>query len=250
MRCRRGRGRGFTLIELLVVIAVILVLAALALPVLQRAAAQGRLASCASNLRQIGLAAGAFRMANDFVLPTHWMPPEKTRYPLAFWQERYHYDMALWAWLYAEAGLGGDTAVFKCPSHPGKAVIWRYEPGETSGPNPAESNPSYGWNLRLGEHQPARRSVYHHFDEVPNPTETVEVGETKGLRETLFYGYMVNEMPTECLWADRHRSGGNALWLDGHVDYRKQADMTASKPDDQPSLRFWPKPHAEWQLWK
>ena len=69
-RRQHGRSGGFTLIELLVVISIIMLLAALALPVLMKAAIQARGALCVSNVRQLATGFRAYATNHDGILPS------------------------------------------------------------------------------------------------------------------------------------------------------------------------------------
>ena len=70
---RRTRGLptapGFTLIELLIVIAIIAILAAILFPVFARAREAARKTTCASNLRQIGVALELYVQDHDETFP-------------------------------------------------------------------------------------------------------------------------------------------------------------------------------------
>jgi prepilin-type N-terminal cleavage/methylation domain-containing protein/prepilin-type processing-associated H-X9-DG protein len=61
---------GFTLIELLVVIAIIAILAAILFPVFAKAREKARQITCASNLKQLGLAFLQYQQDNDETNPT------------------------------------------------------------------------------------------------------------------------------------------------------------------------------------
>ncbi|HMO03366.1 MAG TPA: prepilin-type N-terminal cleavage/methylation domain-containing protein [Kiritimatiellia bacterium] len=99
---RRGGGQAFTLVELLVVISILAILLALVLPVTIGARKKAHTASCASNLRQLGMA-----MLTMIQQREGWLP---ARAPIPSAQE----DPADWTWYLSNETEAKDPDLFVC----------------------------------------------------------------------------------------------------------------------------------------
>jgi prepilin-type N-terminal cleavage/methylation domain-containing protein/prepilin-type processing-associated H-X9-DG protein len=123
---RGSVGIAFSLIELLIVIAIIGILAALSLPVLNRAQESGRSTACVSNLHQIGLALQMYVDQNNNTLPFMYDAPLDTNVMAT--NNLPNVDIVLKNEL-------GNTNVLRCPSDFGG--IFQL------------TGSSYGWNSLL-----------------------------------------------------------------------------------------------------
>jgi len=178
----------FTLIELLVVIAIIAILAALIFPVFSRAREKARQASCASNLKQLGLAMQMY--ADDY-------DGFYTRGQFWPWDSSH-------TWIHTTRPYVGNDEVFHCPS---------------ADPNRF----SYGYNIAYwgaGDYLDGMHGINDAWPvneaAVPEPAETIWVVDfEKYWGCGLEFGL---EPPTA-----RHNDMFNTLFVDGHVKALREA---------------------------
>jgi prepilin-type N-terminal cleavage/methylation domain-containing protein len=125
---RRG-GRGFTLVELLVVIAIIGILIGLLLPAVQKARESSRRASCASNLRQIGIAMTSFHGRHKKLPPSRYLNGYPTWFSIILDDMDEGALVAAWDLeqpFYAGANRlarEGAVGVYRCPSRDAPRLV-------------------------------------------------------------------------------------------------------------------------------
>ena len=205
--------RGFTLVEILVVIGVIALLAGIAFPVFSRARENGRRTSCASNLKQLGLAFQQYAQDNN------------GRYPRAANYQAWESGRAYWVTGTRMASPNGGLAL--------DGGEFTYQDGRSSRvedgalfPFVKEANvyrcPSIenGDKKRLTYSMNCAISMINQV-RVRTPSEIVLlVDESKSLNDGYFWSAIgIGGVKATDELTQMHNGGGNLLFVDGHVKF-------------------------------
>jgi prepilin-type N-terminal cleavage/methylation domain-containing protein/prepilin-type processing-associated H-X9-DG protein len=228
--------KAFTLIELLVVVAVIAILAAILLPALAKAKERAMRASCLNNTKQIGMASLMYAGDNRNYLPQGTLsgdwPHDMTIADVDLWQA---------------AGLQNQK-VFYCPGT--LAII---NGNETNWWNFTSTRRVLGYMFFNKRSSTDNRVGINgcffigRLSDTNFPTEAVLVAdETMSLTQTAPYNFVIPSSNVPPLYGGAYRpahrdgsypAGGNLLFLDGHVGWRRWRDML---PRYQPSSSSMP----------
>jgi len=231
----------FTLIELLVVIAIIAILAAMLLPALAAAKERARRSKCSNNLRQVGLAVQMYADDNNDNIPQH--PPE-----------------GAWLWdvhrLTVEAlissGAGRET--FYCPGFMPSVDskdLWWYG-GNAANVTATKRIIGYSWlGKRLNASSMDTRIHAGGKEFRTKVSTSTNVVESELIADAvLCVGSPPDFMniPSGIHPSGKHRNphlvskraaGGNILFLDSYVAWRKLIEMKERYNTDDRNVRFW-----------
>ena len=224
--------RAFTLIELLVVIAIIALLAAILFPVFARARENARRSACASNLKQIGLGVLQYIQDYDEVLPTNDNDSLQVGFNRADTISNYANNPGI-NWMKGVQPYIKNWQVYLCPSAVPYTFIGAnavFNPVLT--PNPSRT--SYFTNVILMQRKvsalsaPSELIWTHEFGFASGCIFMRPSNTTSPTRlPVLATDDLINWIAPNNTYDIAHFDGGNLLFADGHVKWRKQSAISA-----------------------
>ncbi len=195
-----GARCAFTLVELLLVVAILATLLSMLFPVFSLAREKARQTSCASNLRQIGLAIQQYRADYDDFLPRvasdaqRYDPENATSPDLASWLQMPTAHEVLQPYC-------SSQEIFRCPSDSLPFSAFRPDRTPYMAPNRYEAYAeSYLFDLKA---EPSLKTGGGAVQDDPSPL-------------ALDYIFPFHSFGRASYWELR----GNALYRDGHVAFR------------------------------
>jgi prepilin-type processing-associated H-X9-DG protein/prepilin-type N-terminal cleavage/methylation domain-containing protein len=210
-RRRFARTQAFTLVELLTVIVIIGILTGIAIPVINSARQSSQRSTCASNLRQLGLAVLTYTSDNKGLLPWSYKTNQGA------WSDVSTPPLVQQLGLF---GMNADTrrtmrTVFKCPA--------------------AESTPvaicDYTANCHVMGYDIANTPYpVKRLAAFSRPSGTVLIAEKNvegGMDASKWFDSTY--WPAASVLVDRHSGRGNMVFLDGHVVLKSHAALTSGE---------------------
>ncbi|HTQ51224.1 MAG TPA: prepilin-type N-terminal cleavage/methylation domain-containing protein [Candidatus Acidoferrales bacterium] len=265
--CSKRNSRAFTLIELLVVIAIIAILAAMLLPALSAAKQRAWIAECESNMHQLGISGTMLANDNNSLLPDLHYQPYGSAIP-GTPNPPNNSVYGNWPWDISDLFItnmfmySSTRPIFFCPANAAfnKDNVWNF--GVAGATNATVAShfriTDYIWFLpgagaNAGGTRPEQ--PYWQTNTLGSPVRSVSKSVwcadviAADARSSSPYGhFIVGGLPGNVVQRTSHLngtqpSGGNQLYLDGHVKWQKWEGLNGPNLKifgNDPVFLFWP----------